>query len=179
MYVAPENFMNASKSSFEAALAIAQVQFAAIEKFASLNFGAAKAAFDGASEQMKSVLQAKDPQDFAKIQSAAAQPSLDRAVAYARGVYDVASAARTSVAKVAEAHGAEINRAFATTIDGIAKNAPAGSEVAVNAMKSAFAAFNSAYDGMNRAAKQAAEVVEGNFAQAADVTRTGAKGKAA
>jgi len=179
MYVTPEKFMTAGKSSLEAVLAIAQLQFAAVEKLASLNFAAAKTAFEDTTEQIKSVLEAKDPQDLAKIQGAIAQPSIDKVVSYARSVYDVASTARSGVAKVAEAHGAEMNRTIATAIDGLAKSAPAGSDVVVNAMKSTFSAFNSTYDGMARAAKQAAEVVEGNLANATDAARHGMKRKAA
>ncbi len=179
MYVTPEKFMTAGKSNLEAALAIAQLQFAAMEKLASLNFAVAKTAFEDTSDHIKAVLEAKDPQDLAKIQGAIAQPSIDKVMSYARGVYDLASATRTGVAKVAEAHGAEMNRTIATAIDGLAKSAPAGSDVAVNAMKSAFSAFNSTYDGMARAAKQAVEVVEGNLANAADVARHSAKRKGA
>jgi len=47
---------------------------------------------------------------------------------------------------------------------------PAGSDVAVAAVKSAIAAANSAYDSMNKAAKQVAEIAEANVAAATSAT---------
>jgi len=175
MYTTPENFFSASKVNVEAALAIAQAQFAVVEKLAALNLATAKAAFEEAADHMKASLEVRDPQELAKLNSSLAQPGLEKAVAYARSVYDVTSQAQANVAKVLEAHGAELNRTVASSIDGIARNAPAGSDAAINVVKSAFAAFNTAYDGMSKVAKQASEVVEVNFANAANATRAAAQ----
>ena len=48
-------------------------------------------------------------------------------------------------------------------VDTAVKNAPAGTETAVAIMKSALSAANNAYDSVQKASKQAAEVVEANF----------------
>jgi hypothetical protein len=45
-----------------------------------------------------------------------------------------------------------------------AKNGPAGTELAVSAIKSALAAANSAYDNISKATKQATEMAEANLA---------------
>lgn len=179
MYVTPEKFLNAGKAGVEAALAVAHAQFAAVEKLAALNMAAAKSTFEETTDHIKSVFEAKDPQELVKINSAFAQPVLEKAVAYARNVYDVTSQAQTQVAKVVETQSVEVNKAMASAIDSLAKNAPVGSDAAVNAMKSALAAFNSAYDGMSKVAKQAAEVVEVNFANAASAARSNGKRRAA
>ena len=47
-----------------------------------------------------------------------------------------------------------------------AKNAPAGSDVAVAAVKSALEAANSAFDNMKNVVKQASEMTEANIAKA-------------
>ncbi len=60
-------------------------------------------------------------------------------------------------------------------LENLAKNAPAGSDAAVTAMKSALAAANTAYDSMSRVAQQAADVVEGNFAAATNVANSAAR----
>jgi len=44
-----------------------------------------------------------------------------------------------------------------SAVDKAAKNAPAGSDIAVRAMKQMITAANSAYDNFNKAAKQATE----------------------
>ena len=51
-------------------------------------------------------------------------------------------------------------------LDKYAKNAPAGSDVAIAAVKSALAAANSAYDSFAKVAKQATEIAEANIAAA-------------
>jgi hypothetical protein len=59
-------------------------------------------------------------------------------------------------------------------IDFAAKNAPAGSEPAVSMFKSAIAATNTAFDTVSKAAKQATDWAESNFAAAASATMNAA-----
>ena len=56
----------------------------------------------------------------------------------------------------------EANKAMATAVNDLSKNAPAGTEGMVAMMKSAFAASNSAFDAINKATKQVVEMVETN-----------------
>ena len=169
MYVTPDKFAASSKAGVDATITLVQTQFAALERFAALNLNVAKSVFADSAEHFKSLLEAKDPQELAKLNSAFAQPALEKVAAYSRSVYDLASEAQAHVTKLAETQAAEFNKSIATTLDTLSKNAPAGSDVAVNAMKSAMAAANSAYDNITKAAKQAAEVVEVNFANATGV----------
>ncbi len=166
MYVTPDRFAASSKAGVEAGLALAEAQFAVIERLAALNMRAAKAAIEDSAAHVKAVLEAKDPQEIVKLNSAFTQPALEKLAAYGRSVYDVAFESQAQASKVVESQAAEFNKAVASTLDSFAKNAPAGSDVAVNAAKSAWAAFNSAYDTVQKATKQATEVVEANFANA-------------
>jgi len=50
-----------------------------------------------------------------------------------------------------------------SVVDNAVKNAPAGTENAVVLIKSAVAAANNAFDSVQKAAKQAANVAEANF----------------
>jgi len=68
------------------------------------------------------------------------------------------------LAKFLEAQAAEFNKNLIGLLDKVSKNAPAGSDVAVQAVKSALAAANTAYDSFNKVAKQATEIAEANFA---------------
>jgi phasin family protein len=171
MYVTPEKIAATNKAGVDAVLALASAQFSAIEKLAALNISAARNAFSEVSEHVKSLAEAKDAQELIKINTAFAQPNLEKSVAYGKSVYDIAAQTQATVTKLAEGHAAEINRAFVTLLDSVAKNAPAGSDPMVTAMKTALAAVNSAYDNMTKAAKQAAEVVEVNFAAATQKPR--------
>ena len=66
-----------------------------------------------------------------------------------------------------------------TGLDKLVKTAPAGSEVGVAAVKSAIAAVNSAYDNLNKVAKQATEIAEANVAAATETAKNFAKAKKA
>jgi hypothetical protein len=118
-------------------------------------------------------------QEFISLSTAAAQPSLEKAVAFSRSVYEVAAQSQGEVSKFFEAQTAEANKTLASTLDKVTKNAPAGSDVAVAAMKSALAAANSAYDSMSKVAKQASELAEANFAAVTASSRESSKRKSA
>jgi hypothetical protein len=81
---------------------------------------------------------------------------------------------------VVEAQVSELNKNLTLALDEAVKTAPAGSDLAVNALRSAIAAANTAYDSMTKAAKQAGEITEANIAAAtAAVTPKKAAKKAA
>lgn len=176
MYVTPDKFAETNKAGVEALLGFAQAQFSAMERLAQLNIESAREALSDSAEHIKSLLEAKDPQDLIKLNAAAAQPAIAKAMTYSKSVYDVAAQAQSTVTKLVETHAADINKAFVTLLDNISKNAPVGSDAAVSAMKTALAAYNTAYDSLSRVAKQAAEVVEVNFANAAGAAKAGRTG---
>ena len=118
----------------------------------------------------KALLAAKDVQELVSLQASLAQPIVEKAVAYARSVYEITSQSQEEMGKVFEGQVAEINKGVASALDKAAKSAPAGSDVAVAAVKSAIAAANSAYDSMSKAAKQVAEIAEANVAAATNAT---------
>jgi hypothetical protein len=95
---------------------------------------------------------------------------VEKAVAYSRGVYEIATQTSEELSKVFEGQFAELNKNVSSALDKAAKNAPAGSDVAVAAVKSAIAAANSAYDSISKAAKQVAEITEANVAAATNAT---------
>jgi hypothetical protein len=64
-------------------------------------------------------------------------------------------------------------------LDKVSKNAPAGSDVAVAAIKSMLAASNSAYDNLTKVARQATEIAEANVSAATETVRGMAKAKKA
>jgi phasin family protein len=179
MYVTPEQIQAASKSNVETFLAVANAQFAALEKLANLNATAVKNAFEDSINNARALLGAKDVQEFVGLQNTFAQPTMEKVIAYSKSVYEVATDANAELSKVAERRVAEWNENFVSLLDKVSKNAPAGSDVAVAAVKSMLAAANSAYDNMNRVAKQATEIAEANVSAATETVKGMAKGKKA
>ena len=78
--------------------------------------------------------------------------------------YDILSESQADLTKIVEARMAEVNNTIVTTLDQAEKNAPAGSDVAVSAMKSAVAATNQAFDAFAKAGKQVQEVTGASVA---------------
>jgi phasin family protein len=177
MYVTPEQIQELNKANVEAFLAAANTQFAALEKLASLNATALKAAFEESIANARALAGAKDMQEVVTLQSSFAQPAIEKAIAYSKSVYEVATSANTELSKVAEKRASEWNENFVSILDKVTKNAPAGSDAAVAAVKSMIAAANSAYDNLNKVAKQATEIAEANVAAATETVKGMTKAK--
>lgn len=179
MYVTPEQIQAANKANVETFLAVANAQFAALEKLANISAGAVRTAFEDSMANTRALLGAKDVQEFVTLQNSFAQPAIEKAIAYSKSVYEVTSETNAELTKVAERRVAEWNENFVTLLDKVSKNAPAGSDVAVAAVKSMLAAANSAYDNMNKVAKQATEIAEANVSAATETVKGLAKAKKA
>ena len=170
MLTTPEQLASANKANVEAMLTLANTAFASAERFAALNLNTARAVLEDGVNNAKALLGAKDLQEVISLQATLAQPSVEKAVAYSRSVYEISAQTQEEFSKLVEAQFAEVNKNVAATLDKAAKSAPAGSDVAVAAVKSAIAAANSAYDTMSKAAKQVAEIAEANVAAATNAT---------
>jgi phasin family protein len=118
---------------------------------------------DEVSEHTKAVMSVKDAQELLALNTSLLQPSAEKAAAYSRHLYDIASATGSEVSKLAEGQLSEAQKKFMSVVDNAVKNAPAGTENAVVLVKSAVAAANNAFDSVQKAAKQAADVAEANF----------------
>ena len=170
MFATPEQFAGVNKATVESLLTLANTAFASAERLAALNLNTARTMLEDSVANAKALLAVKDLQELMSLQSAFAQPIVEKAVAYSRNVYEISAQTQEEMSKVFEAQFAELNKNVAAVLDKAAKSAPAGSDVAVAAVKSAIAAANSAYDSMNKAAKQVAEIAEANVAAATSAT---------
>lgn len=170
MYTTPEQFASANKANVETLLTIANTAFASAERLAALNLNTARTLLEDSVNNAKSLLAVKDVQELVGMQAALAQPAFEKVVAYSRSVYEIATQTQEEFSKIFDSQYVELNKNVSTALDKAAKNAPAGSDVAVAAVKSALAAANSAYETMNKAAKQVAEMAEANVAAATTAT---------
>jgi phasin family protein len=170
MFTTPAQFAELQKGQMDAAVALSQTFFEAAERLMELNIAAAKATLEESVEKSQALLSVKDVQELMALSSGNAQPTLDKAVSYSRTVYGIANGANAEVSRIIEAQIAESNKKVAQLIDFAAKNAPAGSEPAVTAFKTAVAAINTAYDTFSKAAKQAVEMAESNVVAATSAT---------
>ena len=177
MYVTPEQIQSANKANVETLLAVANAQFAAFEKLATLNANAMKTAFEDSLSNTRALFGAKDVQEFVNLQNSFATPAIEKAIAYSKSVYEVATETNAELSKAAEKRVADWNENFTSLLDKAMKNAPAGSDVAVAGIKSMLAAANSAYDNFTKVTKQATEIAEANVAAATETVKGLAKAK--
>ena len=162
-FLTPEQFTAANKANLETLFGLTNKAFEGVEKLVELNLQVAKAALGESAENAKAVLAVKDAQDLLALQASLLQPTAEKAAAYSRHLYDIATATSAEVTKAAESQFAELQQRFMSAVDTAAKNAPAGSENAVTLVKSAITAANNAYESVHKAAKQAADIAEANF----------------
>jgi phasin family protein len=161
-----EQFASTNKASLENLQTVANTTLATIERLAALNLNTARAVLEDSSASIESLSSIKDPQSLIALQKSLAQPAIEKAFAYSRSVYEIISESSKGLTQLFEGHAEELNKNITTAIDNALKNAPAGSEVAVSAVKSAISAANSAYSNISKAAKQATEIAEANVAAA-------------
>jgi phasin family protein len=169
-YATPEQFAAANKANVETLMLVANTAFASAERLAALNLNTARSILEDSVANAKALLAVKDVQGLVAMQTALAQPAVEKAVAYSRSVYEIATQTQEEMNKVLESQVGDMNKNVVAALDQAMKSAPAGSDVAVAAVKQAIAAANSAYDNMTKAAKQVAEMTEANVAAATSAT---------
>jgi phasin family protein len=167
MYQTPEQLIAMNKANMESVMKFAGVAIEGTERMIELQMKAAKSAFADSIESAKALAAVKDFQQFAALKDTMAQPTMEKATAYAKSVYDLTSETQAEFSKLVEAQVADFNKEVVTTLDKMVKSAPAGSEVGVAAVKSAIAAVNSAYDNLSKVGKQFAQASKSNLEAAA------------
>ena len=158
-----DQLIAANKANLNSLYGLSNQAFAGVEKLVELNLTAARASLNESADHAKALLGAKDVQELLALQAAAVQPLAEKAAAYNRHVYDIASTTGSAIQKSFEAKASEAQQAVAGYIDAALKNAPAGSESAVALFKQAMNTSNNAMESVQKAVKQAAEVAESNI----------------
>jgi len=175
MYQTPEQLVAINKANLEVAMKFAGVALQGAERILDLQLKAARTAFADSVENAKTIAAVKDLQQLAALKDSMAQPTIEKATAYAKSVYDVTTATQAEFGKLVEEQVSEFNKQVVTALDTIVKTAPAGSEVGIAALKSGIAAVNSAYDNVSKVAKQFTEATQSNIEAVVKQTTNGAK----
>ncbi|MCE2679584.1 MAG: phasin family protein [Burkholderiales bacterium] len=166
----PEQLLATQKEQVDAFIKLSQKSFAQVEKLVEHNLNTIKSTLEESGERLKEAMNVKDVQELASFSSGLLQPTIEKAVAYNRALYQMSTEASTDASKIAEENIAKLNKSVATAVETMSKNAPAGSESIVALMKSSVSAANNAFDSVSKAAKQAAEATEANLNAAANAT---------
>jgi phasin family protein len=162
-YLTPEQLVAAQKAQVETLFGLTQKAFEGVEKLVELNMQVAKTVMSDAMDNAKAAMSVKDAQELMALQQTLLQPVAEKAAAYGRHVYEIATATNAEVVKVAEGQLADAQKKMMAVVETAVKNAPAGTEGAVTLVKSAVTAANNAFESVQKAAKQAADVAEANI----------------
>ena len=173
MYNANEQFAELNKVGVANATRLAALSIESAEKLFKLNVTAAKAAFANGVESAQAVAGVKDVQELMSLRAKVAESQVQAAVGYGRTLYALASEAQGNYTALAEDAWNTYAKNVAAIVDKASKNAPAGSDAAINAFKSTFAASTAAFDQFQRATRQVVSMADAGVRSAA------ASGKAA
>jgi phasin family protein len=158
-----EQIMASHKANIETLFGLTHKAFESVEKLVELNVQATKAALAETANHAQAVMGVKDAQELMALQAGMVQPLAEKTAAYSKHLYDIASAANADMGKNIEAQATDAQKKVMNLVDSATKNAPAGSEAAVTAMKSAVTAANNAFESVQKAVKQANDMAEANF----------------
>ena len=170
-----DQVMATNKANLNNLFALSNQAFSSVEKLTELNLTAARASLNESADHAKALLGAKDVQEALALQAAAFQPLAEKAAAYNRHVYDIATHAGEVFGKAFEVKAAEAQQNVAEYFEAALKNAPAGSESAVAMFKQAISAGNNAMESVQKAVKQATDVAQSNLHAVADTAVKAAK----
>lgn len=167
MFAIPEQFSNATKANLESQFSLlsslTSKTFESMEKLVELNLSAARATLEESSAAARQLLAAKDPQEFFTLSASQAQPTAEKALSYGRQLASIAAGTGAEFSKAAESQIVEANRKVISLVDEVSKNAPAGSENFVAAIKTAISNANAGYEQFSKTTKQAVEAMESNL----------------
>ena len=158
-----EQVMAAHKANVETLFGLTNTAFEGVEKLVELNLSASRATLSDVANQTTSALSIKDAQELLALQSSLFQPLAEKTAAYSRHLYDIANGTSAEFGKAVEAQANEAQKKIQGFVESTSLNAPAGSDTAVTAMKSAVAAASNAMESVQKSVKQATELMESNF----------------
>ena len=167
MITVNEQMNDFQKTAVDAAVRFARMSVDNVERMLALNLQMTKASLDDTAHNLKAISSVKDVQDLNTLRTKLSENSLEQAVDYSRSMYELAQNAQAELSQMIEGQVTGFQKELADSIDKVARNAPAGSDVAVAAMKSSLAATTAAMDNMTKAARQAASFADNNFKAAA------------
>lgn len=176
MSKAAEQFQDLNKEAIEASLSFAEVSMAGADRLLRVQLDAAKAFVAEQAQTAKAIGDAKDAESLMSLRARVAEQAVERAVAYSRDMYEVATQTQQQLARLVAERLTSSQEQIRTAMENMLKVAPGGANPALEAVKSTMAATQSAMESFTKAAKQAAELAEANVKAVADAAASALKG---
>lgn len=176
MTLTPEQIAAAQKANLETLTGLTNQAIKSVEKLVELNMQIVKNSLNESMSNAKKAFEVRDVQHLIAQQAEMVQPMAEKMMAYGRDLYAIAQDSSAGFAKTAESEIAAGQKKLQAMVHDFTKNAPAGSDAAVQVMKQAIAAANNSYETSQKAIKHAMEVAQSNIQNATDtVTKAATK----
>jgi phasin family protein len=183
MYSATEQFADFNKVNVAQATKLAALAMANAEKLVNLNMNVVKIVMAKGVESATAAASVKDVQDLMAFRAKYAETGVEAATAYTRSLYEISSQAQAQFTALAEEVWSTYTKDTAAWVEKASQSAPAGSDAAVNAFKSTFAASTAAFDQFQKATKQVVSLADASVraasANAANAMKPVGKGRKA
>ncbi|TSE34503.1 phasin: phasin family protein [Tepidimonas charontis] len=158
----PEQLAAAHKANIEMLFGLTRQALEGVERLVELNLQATRAALRDAAGETDALLSAKDVQELLQRQAALLQPMAEKSLAYSRQLYEIAASTYEAFAQATQHNLGDAQHKVEAVVDNIARNAPAGSETAVAAMRHAVQAAAVAMETVQKAMQQASALAQTN-----------------
>ena len=148
------------RATAESAARATRISLDSAERAMNVQIEYAKGALSQVGINARAMGQAKDVQELLALRARITENALENLMGYSRSFYEVASGAATEYSRLAEARMAKFQQAITESVDQAARQAPAGGDVAVAAIKSQLAAATAAFDSFTKAARHVASYAD-------------------
>ncbi len=144
------------KGNADAAQKLANLSINAALQLTQLQMDAAKTFLTTQSASAQKLMSAHDPKGASLMSQKSAENATQGALDYSRHVYEIVSHTQHEIAAVMEERFNVMREQMQAAMGEWLKQAPGGSDPAVNAIKAAFVSSQNAFDALNKAARQGA-----------------------
>jgi phasin family protein len=179
MTTAQQQYTNFATEQVETALRFARISLDSLDRLAKLQVETAKNTLEENAKTLKQLSTIKDVQEVLAARQKITDAAIEQATNYSRSLYEISSQAQAEYSKLIDERNVDFNKNVVSGLDRFVKNAPAGADAAVAAVKSTVQATAAAVDSMTKAAKQVAEFADASVKAAstatADAVKTAAK----
>ncbi|MFL9862394.1 phasin family protein [Paraburkholderia madseniana] len=159
----PEQIAASQKASLDAFFGLTGKVFEGVEKLVALNLQVVRSALAESQENLTKAPATTDPQQWFTLQAGFTAPFSEKSLAYGRQLFDIASTTQAEVAQLAQSQYERYNAKVQALVEDAAKSAPAGSEAAIAAWKSAISATTTLYESLQKTGQQAVEMAGTNL----------------
>ncbi len=173
-----DDMFAAQRSVVNALVSVGNTALASAERMAALNLHAVREAMVDFAEGTQRMLAVKSPRDAADLHSQLSKPQVEKGVLYSRSLYELSTVAQEDAVHLIEAQYSGFMDTMTALANQIAKSTPAGSQVAVAAIRSTMNSANEAFERFNDAVLRFTEVTEDSVSTMGNATVSAATGKA-